>query len=328
MKEKEQQYDAASAPSASGVQEPAWSRGGLCSDTKIALSLDDRDDYLELEYITAGCSVLSRCEATGRTEARLVLKTYETTRDRYFVAFAHPDISGRKWGLWTTLDQLLWVEQAGWTRVGDLRPGQVLRVDDEAHAVVEVSGPTGPFFTRGLVVDGFHTYYARGMWVHDGYHPDDSDTRSDCATGTLFAKNASADPDLRAVSLTDARRLLNIAKCFWRPYAEHDWCGADADATLMDDIEVDVRPLEGTALASIDGNVITLSPNAAGWGWYIEYNMWRCVGGDAHGPQPERYNSWHGSSAPFYAGDPAGTKIDLLVTLMLQLREVVTRRHA
>jgi hypothetical protein len=173
-----------------------------------------------------------------------------------------------------------------------------------------------------------HAYSAGWLRVHDGYRAEQERTWTEPGSGAMLVRHAGPHPEHAALTLADARCMLENAKNFWPD--DQSWMAGGAGATVFDGISVEVARLDGNVLATIEGNTITLSDSAAGWGWYICFLMLRRYGVSDIGPEPEAepFDQSYYSTVPYYGGDPAGTKIDLLIVLMLQLREVVTRRPA
>lgn len=326
MTEEKRERDARLAPGAGSEHDAAWTAGGFSMCAAVPMA---DGSFRDIEFISPGNLVAAYCEASGRIEARLVLKTFE-----YMRPLCKVEVEGRTAGSWNLgmhacKDQLVWVEPAGWTRVADLKPGDLMRFHDGwLTPVVSVGEPGAPEIVSGIVVDGAHTYFADWLRVHDGYRPEEDRTFTEPGSGAMFARHVGPHPEHAALTRADALCMLASVKKWWFGHCPgQENLPEEAAATLFDGITVEVARLEGNALASSSGNTITLSDSAAGWGWYISHLLAKHYAADGTRSE-ERFDQSYYSDVPYFGGDPAGTRIDLLVVLMLQLREVVTRRHA
>ncbi|GGO80245.1 hypothetical protein GCM10011348_16530 [Marinobacterium nitratireducens] len=82
----------------------------------------------------------------------------------------------------------------------------------------------------------------------------------------LAAQAASSVVTVPKLEEDDAGMLLDAAY--------QDWLDSglvtEADLSALGDVEIHVVDLEGDALAEVDGNVILVDIDAAGWGWFID----------------------------------------------------------
>ncbi len=133
----------------------------------------------EIQYISVGQKVLSRCEITGEIGYRKVIKKFEHDEvPCYYVRyFAYRDYfpqgskSPSPKGLVTaTAEHPFWVKGKGWTAVIDLQPGDELMSCDDTLVILD-SVTRAPFETivYNLHVEDFHTYFAGvdAIWVHN-----------------------------------------------------------------------------------------------------------------------------------------------------------------
>src|SRR5262249_31647462 len=64
--------------------------------------------------------------------------------------------------------------------------------------------------------------------------------------------------------LTDAQ----LAPVFQQAIA--DWAATGADAARLEQVPVRIGALDGALVGWTDASGITLSPDAAGWGWFVD----------------------------------------------------------
>jgi hypothetical protein len=88
-----------------------------------------------------------------------------------------------------------------------------------------------------------------------------------------------------------------------------DWAARGADAALVAAVPVRIGALGGGLLGWTDASGVTLSPDAAGWGWFVDPTP----GTSEEFPQPGA-DGWH--AAP---GGPAAGKMDLLTVVEHEL---------
>ncbi|MDQ3061180.1 MAG: HINT domain-containing protein [Pseudomonadota bacterium] len=139
-------------------------------DTLVHL---EGDELREIRFIDVGDKVLSRCEKTGQTAYREVIKNFRHEDvPLYCLAYYVNDsqANNRVYGVGATAEHLFWVQGKSWTMTVDLQPGDVIgsRYGD-LLTVKMVHAMDYNLEGYNLTVAEFHTYFvgAEGAWVHD-----------------------------------------------------------------------------------------------------------------------------------------------------------------
>ncbi len=158
-------------------------------------------------------------------------------------------------------------------------------------------------FTRtvyNLEVANNHTYYVglEGLWVHNTSSPSQTllQTARDIANG------------ITPISDHQLQSMYQVAKQYW----------LDAGATIeqMANIRLTLGQLSDDALATTEGKLITLSPNAAGWGWFVDTT-----------PNLNDEFTLGKNSYQANTGGEAEHKIDLLTVLIHEIGNVLGISH-
>lgn len=139
-------------------------------DTLVHL---EGDELLEIQFVGVGDKVLSRCEKTGETVYREVVKKFRHEDiPIYTLTYCFNDLQKDKltFPIWVTAEHPFWVQGKGWTMTVDLQPGDVIASRYGDLLTVKMVRSTGyDADTYNLTVAGFHTYFvgAEGLWVQD-----------------------------------------------------------------------------------------------------------------------------------------------------------------
>ncbi|MFZ6757912.1 polymorphic toxin-type HINT domain-containing protein [Undibacterium sp. Ji50W] len=97
-----------------------------------------RCGHVEIQFISPGDEVLSRCESTGEIAYRKVAKTF-TREKKQIYGLGYITLDGREFGEGTTGEHPFWVKDVGWTEVRNLQPGNVIETyDDNAVKITSV----------------------------------------------------------------------------------------------------------------------------------------------------------------------------------------------
>ncbi|MDO4250892.1 MAG: hypothetical protein Q4C68_05210 [Moraxella sp.] len=158
-------------------------------------------------------------------------------------------------------------------------------------------------FTRtvyNLEVADYHTYFisGSGLWVHNTSSPSQVllQTARDIANG------------ITPISDHQLQSMYQVAKQYW--------LGAGATTEQMANIRLILGQLSDDALATTEGKLITLSPNAAGWGWFVDTT-----------PNLNDEFTLGKNSYQANAGSEAEHKIDLLTVLIHEIGNVLGISH-
>jgi hypothetical protein len=136
-----------------------------------------------IEEVRAGDRVWSRDESdAGREGWREVEEAFSREAEVVWLT-----LDGRRLG--TTAEHPFWAEGRGWTKAGDLRPGDRVRTLGEGTALVERVEAGGRARVYNFRVAGFHTYFVGGegwgfgVWAHN----------ADCYIAALPASRAAVE---------------------------------------------------------------------------------------------------------------------------------------
>jgi hypothetical protein len=119
----------------------------------------------EIQFVSVGSCVLSRCERTGETAYRAVVaKSEHESIPTIYVVFE----GSEQTPIETTTEHPFRVVNLGWVNAGDLQTGQAVEtLDGSALAVCSVRSAKRRDIVYNLEVEGFHTYFVGecGLWV-------------------------------------------------------------------------------------------------------------------------------------------------------------------
>lgn len=147
---------------------------GVCfyGETKVIVENGDLED---IQYISPGRMVLSRCEKTGETAYRKVLRNIYREAVPSYKLWMHghteDDIYSSYGLIIATAEHPFWVKGKGWVPLSELQPGDPLVIsqfsDDVRVRKVEFNYPTS--YVHNLEVEEFNTFFVTeyGVWVHN-----------------------------------------------------------------------------------------------------------------------------------------------------------------
>ena len=127
---------------------------------------------VEIQFLTPGAEVLSRCEVTGEIRGRKVVNhfIYED-RQIYDVALTYEEDGEELFELLeTTAEHPFWIAGKGWTETRHLEIGQMMATRKGGTArITDVTKSNRFTQVFNIEVEGFHTYFVgfSGTWVHN-----------------------------------------------------------------------------------------------------------------------------------------------------------------
>jgi hypothetical protein len=152
-------------------ENPELMGAGFAGNTIVHM---DAGKFSEIQFISVGDKVLSRCKKSGEIAYRKVVKKFEHADTRtYRLWYGVNDRHG--YGVYTleaTAEVPFWVQEKGWIQISDLQPGEVIASFDGAVVTVVDTcdeGEGSETYIYNLTVDGFQTYFVgvAGLWVND-----------------------------------------------------------------------------------------------------------------------------------------------------------------
>lgn len=153
---KERSNTTQEAHSLEGILVRQSEGGGCFAEGTSVLMADGK--LKNIEDVKIGDYVLTRTERDGRLIRAKVLKTHATEADGYLI------LNGT---LKVTPNHIMWVNGA-WKEAGSILAGDVLTDNQGKKVYVEsIEWQRGRFQVYNLEVEGDHTYFAGGVWVHN-----------------------------------------------------------------------------------------------------------------------------------------------------------------
>ncbi len=138
--------------------------GGGCfvAGTVVLTSLGLKN----IEAIENGDYVLSENPETGEQEYKMVVDTYIHEK----TTIVEVDVNGET--IQTTVEHPFWVESKKWVEASRLKPGDIIRLSNGNHAVIEninIVQLDKPILVYNFEVVDYHTYYVSdaGVLVHN-----------------------------------------------------------------------------------------------------------------------------------------------------------------
>ncbi len=123
-----------------------------------------------IEEIQPGDLVMSRDEATGKTEAKEVVRVFERGSNALVVISL---ANGEE--IKTTPEHPFWVEGKGWTIAGDLKTVDRLTTTSSTSSIASIQWKRTPTKVYNFEVKDYHTFFvsANGtdVWVHNQCKP-------------------------------------------------------------------------------------------------------------------------------------------------------------
>lgn len=189
-----------------------WVHNTNCSKLEIAGTIGDLADYraacfsvdtmvhvrapagnigkCEIDLLSVGAEVLSRCEKTGETAYKKVLKVFERRADEVFNLWYEIDPAhsrevsrpsypgnpvypnptpGNQGVVSVTAEHPFWVVGKGWTEVRKLQPGDEFVTQSGVWAKFVKLVATHRGIVYNIEVEDFNTYFIEeeGIWVHN-----------------------------------------------------------------------------------------------------------------------------------------------------------------
>lgn len=159
------------------LENPDLKVTGFIGDTLVHLRGDEVGEnrfiaeLREIQFVGVGDNVLSRCEKTGETAYREVVKKFRHHGDipRYCVTY-HVNDNQKIEGVDVTAQHPFWVQGRGWTVTVDLQPGDIIAsCEGNLLTVKMVHLYDYSLEIFNLAVAEFHTYFVdvEGLWVQD-----------------------------------------------------------------------------------------------------------------------------------------------------------------
>ncbi len=147
---------------------------GVCftGETKVIVENGELED---IQYIDAGRLVLSRCEKTGETAYRKVIRNlYREVVPTYELWTYWYDEEGdyNSFGpITATVEHPFWVKGKGWVPLSELQPGDALVSSECPHDIFvrEIKFFYPGSCVHNLEVEEFNTFFVTevGIWVHN-----------------------------------------------------------------------------------------------------------------------------------------------------------------
>lgn len=126
------------------------------------------DGLAPIETLQVGDVVLSMDEATGTLANKRIEKVF-IYEDRPYYELTVASADGTLTVVTVTDDHPVYVQGTGWVKSSELRTGDRLRAQDQSLMKVVSFVPTGKTGrTYNFSVADFHSYFANGIWVHNG----------------------------------------------------------------------------------------------------------------------------------------------------------------
>jgi hypothetical protein len=139
---------------------------GFCPGTTVWLTTEE---WTEIQFVEVGLEVLSRSEETGEMRRCKVTNTFIREDVPVFYVYFN-DENGVEFSSSTTAEHPFWVKGQGWTKVSNLKLGQLLELKSGKTATItEVKDAGWKTTVYNIEVEGFHTYFVEGsgVWVHN-----------------------------------------------------------------------------------------------------------------------------------------------------------------
>jgi hypothetical protein len=139
---------------------------GFCPGTTVWLTTEE---WTEIQFVEVGLEVLSRSEKTGEMRRCKVTNTFIREDVPVFYVYFN-DENGVEFSSSTTAEHPFWVKGQGWTKVSNLKLGQLLELKSGKTATItEVKDAGWKTTVYNIEVEGFHTYFVEGsgVWVHN-----------------------------------------------------------------------------------------------------------------------------------------------------------------
>jgi hypothetical protein len=153
------------------IERPDIQQACFDGETKIIV---ENGEYEEIQYISVGQMVLSRCEKTGEMAYRKVIRNIYREDVPIYEMWVHGhNEDGRHYTsgpIVATAEHPFWVKGKGWIPLSELQPDDALESCHNVEVLVEsvkLYQYDGCVFN--LEVEGFNTFFLaeRGVWVHN-----------------------------------------------------------------------------------------------------------------------------------------------------------------
>lgn len=136
-----------------------------------------KQGFEQIQYISVGDEVLSRCEKTGEMAYKKVTRCYcKDTAITFSLWFGRDGVREAQI-IDTTKDHPFWVEGKGWLLASKLEKGvdQLRLQSGELVRFFGLGVQESEWDVYNLDVEDFHTYFVgiEGVWVHNCNDPED-----------------------------------------------------------------------------------------------------------------------------------------------------------